>query len=195
MYENRLRHRQRAVRLLAELHQRLAVDRLHDDEAFGPLAHEVVDADDVRVLHGGEVLALLDGDLQHARVLRVEEPLQDDPAVQHSVEREVDPPEPSERDRPLHLVLPGDDVPLLEGGHERVLLPALLAEAGLARQLRVARRAEALAIGDDRRDEGRERVHRRERRASQGPAAHHARGRAPGPDGSGARRTRRLRAA
>ena len=87
------------------------------------------------------------------RILRVEEPLQDDPPVEHSIEREVDPAEPAERDSSFDLVLPCDDVPLLERRDERVLLPALRAEAGVALQRRVAGGAEALAVGDDGRDD------------------------------------------
>ena len=71
--------------LLAERHQRLAVDVLHHDEALLAVGDEVVDADDVRVLDRGEVLALLHRDLEHPRVLRVEQALQGDPARKHRV--------------------------------------------------------------------------------------------------------------
>ena len=145
----RLGDGQRAAALFAERHQRLAIDVFHHDEALVAVRDEIVDADDVRVLDGREVLALVHGHLEHARILRVEQALQGHPACEHRVEREVDPPEPAERDRPFDLVLAGDDVPFLQRRDERVFLAALGAEAGVPFQRRVARRAEALPLRDD----------------------------------------------
>ena len=86
---------------------------------------EVVDADDVGVLDRGEVLALLHGDLEHPRILGVEQALQDDPAGEHRVEREVDPAEPAEGDGALDLVLVGDHVAGLSEGMNEYSWPHL----------------------------------------------------------------------
>ncbi|CAL9416146.1 hypothetical protein SUDANB37_01771 [Streptomyces sp. enrichment culture] len=115
--------------------QRLAADVLHDDvpvQRARPLVqvlHEVVDADDVGVLDLGEEPPL--GDRRRHRVLvaRVQQALEDHPAVGDGpVHGQVDPAEPAVREAARHLVLAVHHVARPQLRHEGVRVPAARAE-------------------------------------------------------------------
>ena len=115
--------RQRTA-LLAERLDRRAVDVLHHDEAFGPALDEVVDADDVGVLHGRQELAFGHGGGRGRFVGRVQQPLEHHPAIEHGVLGQVDPAQSAVGQAALDLVLVGDDVARLERRDERIGLSA-----------------------------------------------------------------------
>ena len=89
-----------------------------------------MDRDDVGVAELGEELALGPCRGQRGRVVRVEDALEDHPAVVDvAVDGEVDPAEATVRERAAHLVLAGDQRSLRQRRGERVRRAVLRAEA------------------------------------------------------------------
>lgn len=121
---------------------------LHDDEALGTLLDEVIDAHDLRVLHRRQELPLRDCGRGRSLVLQIEQALHDDPARQHRVPPEIDPTQPTERDRALDLILAVDHVPGLELRLEVVFRAALRTKSFGAVELRMTLGAEPLALRD-----------------------------------------------
>ncbi len=122
-----LRRRQRAP-LLPYLLQRLATHILHHDEAFARGLHEVVNAHDIGVLHRRQELPLRHRNRGSRLILRIQKPLQHHIPRQQPVKRQVDPPQPAEGNRPLHLILPRHHVAGLQRRHKAVLRPTLAAK-------------------------------------------------------------------
>ena len=138
----RLVDRQRVVAarlahaLLEDRFERRAPDVFHDDVARAVEGHEIVDLDDVRVFDLGEEALFGNRRGQGVRVAGIEQALEDDPAVGDvAVLGEVDPPEAAVGETPGDLVLPGDEVTLLELGIKREGLATLGAEPGRATRL------------------------------------------------------------
>ena len=91
---------------------------------------EVVDADDVRVLHLGEGEGFGGGGGHRVGVAGVHEALEHHPAVVHvAVDRQVDPAEPAVGDAAAHFVLPADEVAARKPGNKGERCAALGAEA------------------------------------------------------------------
>ena len=136
---DRVRQRHRAAvapRVLQDLLERLAAHVLHHDVP-GRLPRppvrvldEVVDADDVRVFHLGEELALGDRGRHGVRVPGVQQALKHHPAVADvAVAGQVDPAEPAEGEAAEHLVLPRHQITRLQLRAEREPGAAVAAEA------------------------------------------------------------------
>src|SRR5262249_30608928 len=111
-------------------------DIFHDDVAghsAGPgirMLNEVVDVDDVRMLHLGEEPALGNGSCLRCAVLAVQQALEYDRApVQVVVNCQVDPAETAMGEATEYLVLVGYHVPGCELGGEGEPRPAFRAEA------------------------------------------------------------------
>ncbi len=82
---------------------------------------EVVDLDDVRVLHFGEGEDFGGGGGHGVGVAGVDEALQHHPAVAHvAVDRQIDPAKAAVREAALHFVLPANEVAARKLGDERV---------------------------------------------------------------------------
>jgi hypothetical protein len=135
-----------------DLLQRLAADVLHHDVA-GRLAvtpacvlHEVVDADDVRVLDLGEELPLGEGGGHRVRVPGVEQALEHHPAVADvAVLRQVNPAESAVGEAAEHQVLPGHQLTGDQLGTEGVGVAAVRAEPVRRAGPAVARLADGIA--------------------------------------------------
>ena len=116
------RHRPASLPLVQQdLPERAAADVLHHDVS-GRLAaaligvlDEVVDPDDVGVVHGGQELPLRHRGRHGVRVAGAEQALQHPPAVADvAVLGQVDPAEPAVRQAAEHLVLAADQIPGLQ---------------------------------------------------------------------------------
>jgi hypothetical protein len=141
--------RERAA-LLPDRLERLAAHVLHHDIALGAIVDEVVDADDLGVLDGGQELPLGEGCGGAGLVLGVEQPLQHHPARQRLVPRKIDPAQAAVGHRAFDFELARHQIACLEGGPERVFIAAVGAEALLAAQFGPAVVAEPLAFRHDR---------------------------------------------
>ena len=128
--------------LLAERLDRRAVDEFHHDEPLRPAADEVVNANDVGVLHGRQELAFGHRGGGGRFVVRIQEPLEHHPAIEHAVLGQVDPAQSAVGQAALDLVLVGDDIAGLERGDERIARSAGRTEARFA-----ARQGRRIALG------------------------------------------------
>ena len=122
-------------RVLQNLLERLTAHVLHHDvpgrlpRAAVRVLDEVIDPDDIRVLHLGQELALGDRDRHGVRVPRVQQALEHHPAVADvAVPGQVDPAEPAEGEAAEHLILPGHQFARLQLGAEREAGAAVPAE-------------------------------------------------------------------
>ncbi len=125
----------RLPRVEQDLLQRLAAHVLHHDVAgclAGPavsMLDEVIDPDDVGVLHLGQELPLGHGRRHGVGVGRVQQALQHHPAVTDVVvPGQVDPAEPAVGEAAEHLVLAGDHLSGFQFRGEREPGPAVPAE-------------------------------------------------------------------
>ena len=126
---DRVRHRHRTAsgpRILQNLLERLTAHVLHHDvpgrlpRAAVRVLDEVIDPDDIRVLHLGQELALGDRDRHGVRVPRVQQALEHHPAVADvAVPGQVDPAEAAEGEAAEHLILPGHQFARLQLRAER----------------------------------------------------------------------------
>ena len=150
---------------------------LHDDVAVLPVLDEVVDLDDVRMLHLREEPAFGERGRHRVVVGSVEQALQHHPPIFDTpIEGEVDPTEPSVGDATDDCVLPADYIARRELGREREGVPALAAEPLSATRLvaappadrfaAIAPAAEPLLLGHGRigQHDGRRIEHRHRRR-------------------------------
>ncbi len=129
-------------RCLRSCFDRRAVDELHHDEAFRSARDEVVDADDVGVLHGGQELAFGHRGSSGRFVAGVQKPLEHHPAIEHGVHGQVDPAQAAVGHAALDLVLVGDEIAGLERGDERIGPSAGRTESRFA-----ARQGRRIALG------------------------------------------------
>ncbi len=150
---DRLRDREGRTFLLtvtgAHLAQRFTADVLHDDVAEVVMLHEVVDLDDLWMLHLGQESSFRNGGRHSGFVAGVEKTLQDDPAVRDVlVLGQIDPPQSTVRDASGDQVLAGHEVTGPQLRREGVRLAVMRAEPfGASRARPTAATDGVVAIG------------------------------------------------
>ena len=118
--------RQGRVTRVADLLERVPAHVLHDDVADLDacrvvMLDEVVDPDDVRMLHLGQSQGFGLGSGHGVGVAGVHQSLEHDPAVVHvAVDGQVDPAESAVRDTSLNFVLAAHQVPARQLGNKGV---------------------------------------------------------------------------